>query len=175
MTKSPTKAKSNVVPLPVNKAEDEDVVKLTMDISPKMPVKDKKTGKLSNPNKTTANNPVSGYVVTLNFTGVSRAQLIAIANKAIAVTLQSRARMAATTEGMKGKPFADCVKETLPAHMDVLKSIVEQARGQNPVNKEKRFNTMKKSVDMLTDEQKAEMLALLTKNDAKATSKALRK
>lgn len=166
---------AKVIPLKAPKAEDENVVKLTMDISPKMPVKDKKTGKSVSPNKTTANNPVTGYTVALDFTNVSRAQLIAIANKAIAVTLQSRARMAATTDNMKGKPFAECVKETLPAHIDVLKNIVEQARGQNPVNKEKRFNTMKKSVDALTDEQKAEMLALLTKNDAKATSKALRK
>ena len=166
---------AKVIPLKAPKAEDENKVKLTMDISPKMPVKDKKTGKSVNPNKTTANNPVVGYMVTLDFTSVSRPQLIAIANKAIAVTLQSRARMAATTESMKGKSFAECVKGTLPAHIDVLKNIVEQARGQNPVNKEKRFNTMKKSVDALTDEQKAEMLALLTKNDAKATSKALRK
>jgi len=133
---------AKVIPLKAPKAEDENVVKLTMDISPKMPVKDKKTGKSVNPNKTTANNPVVGYMVTLDFTSVSRPQ---------------------------------CVKGTLPAHIDVLKNIVEQARGQNPVNKEKRFNTMKKSVDALTDEQKAEMLALLTKNDAKATSKALRK
>jgi hypothetical protein len=143
-------AKGNVVAL------NPDMVTVTMTITPK----EGKDEKGRSVNVTTANKEMQHKVV-LDFSKLTREHLIALATKPVVITLQGRARMAATLDSNKGSTFEDVVNTVIPRNVDVLNDVVNKARSTKPVDQEKTFTKATRDVSKLSPEKRAELLKML--------------